>query len=53
MVWRLGLKGQVTAGMIPGYGAVKDKMTADEYYDGVLAGRIRDSTLSMQMQRGL
>ena len=25
VVWRLGLKGQVTAGMIPGYGAVKDQ----------------------------
>ena len=32
VVWRLGLKGQVTAGMIPGYGAVKDNMTAEEYY---------------------
>src|SRR3984885_14928846 len=48
IVWRLGLKGQVTAGMIPGYGEVKEKMTAEEYYQGVLAGRIRDSTLSMQ-----
>ena len=26
-VWRLGLKGQVTAGMISGYGAVKDRMS--------------------------
>lgn len=52
VVWRLGLKGQVTAGMIPGYGAVKREMTAEEYYEGVLAGRIRDSTLSMQMGTG-
>jgi len=52
VVWRLGLKGQVTAGMIPGYGAVKDKMAAGEYYAGVLAGRIRDSTLSMQINVG-
>jgi 4-aminobutyrate aminotransferase / (S)-3-amino-2-methylpropionate transaminase / 5-aminovalerate transaminase len=52
VVWRLGLKGQVTAGMIPGYGAVKDKMTAEEYYAGVLSGRIRDSTLTMQMGAG-
>jgi 4-aminobutyrate aminotransferase / (S)-3-amino-2-methylpropionate transaminase / 5-aminovalerate transaminase len=52
VVWRLGLKGQVTAGMIPGYGAVKDKMTAEEYYAGVLAGHIRDSTLSMQINAG-
>ena len=52
LVWRLGLKGQVTAGMIPGYGAVKQKMTAEEYYQGVLAGQIRDSTLTMQMHAG-
>ncbi len=52
VVWRLGLKGQVTAGMIPGYSAVKGQMTAEEYYEGVLAGRFRDSTLSMQMNAG-
>jgi 4-aminobutyrate aminotransferase/(S)-3-amino-2-methylpropionate transaminase len=52
VVWRLRLKGQVTAGMIPGYGAVKEKMTAQAYYAGVLSGQIRDSTLSMQMNAG-
>jgi len=52
VVWRLGLRGQVTAGMIPGYGAVKQQMTAEEYYNGVLAGNIRDSTLTMQMNAG-
>jgi 4-aminobutyrate aminotransferase / (S)-3-amino-2-methylpropionate transaminase / 5-aminovalerate transaminase len=52
VVWRLGLKGQVTAGMIPGYSAVKGQMTAEEYYNGVLSGRWRDSTLSMQMNAG-
>src|SRR5262245_29213539 len=35
VVWRLGLKGQVTAGMIPGYGPVKDRMSAEAYYAGV------------------
>jgi 4-aminobutyrate aminotransferase/(S)-3-amino-2-methylpropionate transaminase len=52
LVWRLGLKGQVTAGMIPGYGAVKDTMSAQAYYEGVVDGRIRDSTLSMQLRVG-
>jgi 4-aminobutyrate aminotransferase/(S)-3-amino-2-methylpropionate transaminase len=52
VVWRLGLKGQVTAGMIPGFSAVKDKMTAEEYYRGVVSGELRDSTLSMQMNAG-
>jgi 4-aminobutyrate aminotransferase/(S)-3-amino-2-methylpropionate transaminase len=51
-VWRLGLKGQVTAGMIPGYGAVKDTVPAEDYYRDVVAGVVRDSTLSMQMGVG-
>jgi 4-aminobutyrate aminotransferase / (S)-3-amino-2-methylpropionate transaminase / 5-aminovalerate transaminase len=52
VVWRLGLKGQVTAGMIPGYSAVKHEMTAEQYYEGVISGRFRDSTLTMQMGTG-
>jgi 4-aminobutyrate aminotransferase/(S)-3-amino-2-methylpropionate transaminase len=52
VVWRLKLQGQVTAGMIPGYGPLKETMPAQQYYEGVLAGRIRDPTLSMQMNVG-
>jgi GNAT superfamily N-acetyltransferase len=52
VVWTLGLRGQVTAGMIPGYGPLKDRMTAEEYYAGVVSGWIRDSTLSMQIGVG-
>jgi len=52
VVWRLKLQGQVTAGMIPGYGPLKDSMTAERYYEDVLAGRIRDPTLSVQMNVG-
>src|SRR5438067_896090 len=52
LVWRLGLRGQVTAGMIRDYGDVRDRMSAREYYDGVVAGRRRDSTLSMQIGVG-
>jgi len=51
-VWRLGLRGQVTAGMIPGYGAVKTRMSADEYYRAVVDGRVKDPTLSMQLAIG-
>src|SRR5206468_9303788 len=36
VVWRLGLKGQVTAGMMRDYGAVKHLVTADEYYLDVI-----------------
>jgi 4-aminobutyrate aminotransferase/(S)-3-amino-2-methylpropionate transaminase len=52
VVWRLGLHGQVTAGMIRGFGVVKDRMTADAYYQEVVAGRIKDPTLSMQLGIG-
>ena len=51
-VWRLGLAGQVTAGMIRGYGDVKSTMSAEDYYAGVVAGRIKDPTLSMQLGVG-
>ena len=51
-VWRLRLKGQVTAGMIRDYGAVKDRMSAEDYYRGVVERRIADSTLSMQLGVG-
>jgi GNAT superfamily N-acetyltransferase len=43
-VWRLGLKGQVTAGMIRDYGAVRDRMPAQEYLQAVVEGRVKDST---------
>src|SRR6185436_960332 len=49
VVWRLGLRGQVTAGMISGYGDKKSRMTAEDYYAGVVAGDIVDPTLTMQL----
>jgi GNAT superfamily N-acetyltransferase len=52
LVWTLGLRGQVTAGMMSGYGAVKHEMSAEEYYAGLVAGRINDPTLSMQRRVG-
>ena len=42
LVWALGLKGQVTAGMMSGFGAVKHRMSAEDYYEGLVAGRIND-----------
>jgi len=51
-VRRLGLKGQVTAGMMRGYGALKDTMSAEEYYRGLQDGSINDPTLSAQMKIG-
>ncbi|MEO8452521.1 MAG: GNAT family N-acetyltransferase [Gemmatimonadota bacterium] len=52
LVWRLGLRGQVTAGMMSGFGARKDEMSAVEYYEGLRSGRVSDPTLSMQLNVG-
>ncbi len=52
LVWALGLKGQVTAGMLSGFGAVKHRMSAEAYYEGLVTGQINDPTLSMQQRIG-
>jgi 4-aminobutyrate aminotransferase/(S)-3-amino-2-methylpropionate transaminase len=52
LVWRLGLRGQVTAGMIPGYNAHRSEMTVPEYYERVVRGKLFDPTVSMQMKTG-
>src|SRR2546425_7637998 len=45
-VRRLGLKGQVTAGLMRGDGAVKGRMSADEDHRGVRDGKINHPQLS-------
>lgn len=52
MVWRLHLKGQVTAGMLPGYFAHREQYSVAEYYEKVVKGEIFDPTVSMQMKVG-
>ncbi len=52
LVWRLGLRGQITAGMLSGYGRVKDRMTAAAYLDAVKDGRLTDPTLAAQRRVG-
>jgi 4-aminobutyrate aminotransferase / (S)-3-amino-2-methylpropionate transaminase / 5-aminovalerate transaminase len=52
LVWRLGLKGQVTAGMFPGYSQYRSQMPVEEYYNRVVDGSIWDPTLSVQMKVG-
>ena len=51
-VRRLGLAGQVTVGMPSGYGAVKDQMSARQYYDELVAGTRSDPTISAQRRLG-
>ena len=48
----LGLKGQVTVGMLRGYGARKREMSAQDYYDSLLRGERSDPTISAQMRVG-
>ncbi len=51
-VKKLNLKGQFTYGMLSGYGAIKDEMSAEEYYEQVASGKIKDPTVSRQMKNG-
>ncbi len=51
-VRRLGLRGQVTVGMLRGYGALKEQMSADEYYESMIKGERTAPTLFAQMKVG-
>lgn len=52
IVKRLGLKGQYTYGMLTGYGALKEKISAEAYYTELLEGKRKDPTVSRQMANG-
>lgn len=52
LVWTLGLRGQIAVGMMSGYGAHRDEMSAEEYLERLRAGLINDPTLSMQRRLG-
>lgn len=49
---QLKLKGQVTVGMMNGYGAVSNQMSGEAYYQELLAGKRTDPTVSAQMKVG-
>ena len=51
-VRRLGLRGQLTVGMLNGYGAVADRVAADDYYRRVVRGELFDPTVSVQLRLG-
>lgn len=48
----LGLRGQYTFGMLSGYGALKDRMSAEDYYHELLEGKRKDPTVSRQIANG-
>jgi GNAT superfamily N-acetyltransferase len=48
----LGLKGQLTVGMMSGYGAVSNEMSGEAYYEELIQGKRKDPTLTPQMKIG-
>ena len=52
LVRRLNLRGHVAGGLLRGYGACKDTMSAEEYVAQVVAGQRHDPTLSVQLKQG-
>ncbi len=49
---QLGLKGQMTVGMLNGYSSVADEMRIDEYYEKVKSHELFDPTVSVQEKIG-
>lgn len=52
LVKKLKLKGQYTYGMLTGYGALKEYISAEHYYEEILEGKRTDPTVSRQMSNG-
>ncbi len=49
---RLGLEGEVTVGLLNGYSAMADQLSATDYYRAVSSRRLLDPTVSMQLHLG-
>jgi GNAT superfamily N-acetyltransferase len=49
---RLGLRGMVAGGMIPGYRHYRDRMSVEEYARAVAEGALIDPTLTPQLRAG-
>jgi len=52
LVQRLNLEGHVAGGLLRGYGAWKDRLPVEEYVALVVAGRLVDPTLTVQLRCG-
>ena len=52
LVRRLNLRGEVVAGLLPGYKSHQDQMSVDDYVEQVVAGELVDATLTMQLLNG-
>lgn len=52
LVQRLNLRGELVAGLLPGYEAYRQQMSVDAYVERVVTGELVDPTLSMQLRNG-
>jgi len=52
LVRRLGRKGIVAGGQLPGYPRYRDTLTVTEYVEKVVAGELADPTLTFQLSNG-
>lgn len=52
LVQKLGLMGQVTVGLMSGYGAVMDQWSPEEYFEKLKSGEVFDPTVSVQISAG-
>lgn len=52
LVQRLNLRGEMVAGLIPGYQALRARMTVEDYVAQVVSGTLSDPTLTPQLKAG-
>lgn len=52
LVRRLNLRGEVAGGMLPGYDRHRHHLSIEAYVRRVVAGELRDPTLSVQLRNG-
>jgi GNAT superfamily N-acetyltransferase len=52
LVRRLNLRGELVAGLMPGYERYRGQMSVEEYARRVVTGELSDPTLSMQLKNG-
>jgi GNAT superfamily N-acetyltransferase len=52
LVQRLGRRGIVAGGLLPGYAAYKGQLSVHDYVAKVVAGELSDPTLSFQLRNG-
>lgn len=52
LVRRLGLRGMLAGGMLPGYRNHRHELTPERYIEAVASGRLTDPTLTAQLRNG-